>query len=59
MQKEQIQDKLLKTTKYKSFEMHYAVDAELIGGIMIRIGDKVVDSSIQTKRKQLRRVLQS
>ena len=41
-QKEQIQARLLATTKYVSFEIHYAVDASLIGGMVIRIGDRVV-----------------
>ena len=56
-QKEQIQARLLETTKYASFEMHYAVDAGLIGGMVIRIGDRVVDSSIQTKLLSLTREL--
>ena len=29
--------------------MHYAINKELIGGMQIRIKDRVVDSSIQTK----------
>lgn len=56
-QKEQIETKLLATTKYVSFEMHYDVDAGLIGGMVIRIGDRVVDSSIQTKLLKLSREL--
>ena len=52
-QKEQIEKKLLDTTDYVSFEMHYVVDKELIGGLVIRIGDRVVDSSIQTKLRKL------
>lgn len=56
-QKEQIQNKLLQTTKYVSFEMHYDVDESLIGGMVIRIGDRVVDSSIQTKLMKLTREL--
>lgn len=48
-QKKEIYDKLLQTTKYVAFEMHYSVDAGLIGGLVIRVGDKVVDSSIRTR----------
>ncbi|MCR5799029.1 MAG: ATP synthase F1 subunit delta [Lachnospiraceae bacterium] len=48
-QKNVIERKLLATTSYKQMEMHYEVDEELIGGMRIRIGDRVVDSSIQTK----------
>lgn len=56
-QKAQIVDKLIQTTKYVEFEMHYEVDAALIGGMVIRIGDRVVDSSIQTKLYDLSREL--
>jgi F-type H+-transporting ATPase subunit delta len=38
-------------------EMHYAINPELLGGMQIRIGDRVVDSSIQTKLNQLQRDL--
>ncbi|MDD6571612.1 MAG: ATP synthase F1 subunit delta [Thermoflexaceae bacterium] len=48
-QKAAIEEKLLKTTKYQSFEMKYKIDESLIGGMIIRIGDRVVDSSIKTK----------
>lgn len=48
-QKAAVEKRLLETTKYVKFEMHYEVDADLIGGMVIRIGDRVVDSSIRTK----------
>ncbi len=48
-QKESIEKRLLQTTPYESFRMNYNVDAGLIGGMVIRIGDRVVDSSIRTK----------
>ena len=56
-QKAQLTDKLIQTTKYVEFEMHYDVDAALIGGMVIRIKDRVVDSSIQTKLYDLSREL--
>ena len=56
-QKKQIEDRLLETTAYQSFRMHYAVDADLIGGMVIRIGDRVVDSSVRTKISELSREL--
>ena len=34
-------------------EMNYDIDASLIGGMRIRIGDRVVDSSISTKLNEL------
>lgn len=48
-EKESIEKKLLQTTPYESFRMNFRVDAALIGGMTIRIGDRVVDSSIRTK----------
>ena len=56
-QKEQVEKKLLETTNYVSFEMHYEVDAALIGGMVIRMGDRVVDSSIRTKLYNLSKEL--
>lgn len=56
-QKAQVVNKLIQTTKYVEFEMHYDVDAALIGGMVIRIGDRVVDSSIKTKIYDLSREL--
>ena len=47
--KQQLLKRLLETTRYESFELYYTVDASLIGGIRIRIGDRVVDSSIETE----------
>lgn len=52
-----IEKKLLDTTKYQSMEIHYDVDASLIGGMVIRIGDRVVDSSISTKLAELQKDL--
>lgn len=56
-QKAAVEKRLLETTKYVKFEMHYAVDAALIGGMVIRIGDRVVDSSVRTKISTLTREL--
>ncbi len=56
-EKEKIEKRLLETTDYKSFEMDYKVDKDLIGGMVIRIGDRVVDSSIRTKLYNLTREL--
>ena len=59
-QKDRVEKKLLQQTSYESFEVDYSVDASLIGGLVIRIGDRVVDSSIRTKldnmAKSLRKV---
>ena len=53
----EVEKRLLDTTKYKSMEISYGVDASLIGGMVIRIGDRVVDSSIRTKLNELQKDL--
>lgn len=57
IQKAQIKEKLLATTSYHEMEMYYSVDETLIGGMVIRIKDRVVDSSIKTKLSDLTRQL--
>ena len=56
-QKKAVAGKLLETTGYVDFQMHYSVDESLIGGMVIRIGDRVVDSSIKHKIDELSRSL--
>ena len=56
-EKKQIEDRLLATTTYKSMLRHYDTDESLIGGMQIRIGDRVVDSSIRTKITNLKHSL--
>ena len=56
-QKEQIEKKLLEVSDYESLEMHYELDDSLLGGIVIRIGDRVLDNSIRTKMDILSRQL--
>ncbi len=48
-QKQRIEHKLLDTTKYQTIEGVYQVDKDLIGGLVIRIADTVVDSSLKTQ----------
>ncbi|MGI6019630.1 MAG: ATP synthase F1 subunit delta [Marvinbryantia sp.] len=55
--KAKIEQKLLDTTKYVKMEMSYHVDPSLIGGMVIRIGDTVVDSSISNKLTEISRGL--
>lgn len=52
-QKKQVVTKLLETTNYNQMEMHYAINKNLIGGMVIRIEDRVVDSSVKTKLEKL------
>lgn len=56
-QKATVEQKLLSTTSYENFEMHYTVDQSLIGGMVIRIGDRVVDSSLRSRIQDLSRNL--
>lgn len=56
-QKERIKARLLKTTSYRTMELHYQVDPQIIGGMVIRIKDRVVDSSIRTKLNDLTKQL--
>lgn len=56
-QKSDIVEKLTQTSGYESLEMNYVVDASIFGGIRIRIGDRVVDNSIQTKLEDMTRSL--
>ena len=56
-QKKQVEARLLETTNYKKMEMHFEVQESLIGGMVIRIGDRVVDSSIRSKMEDLERSL--
>lgn len=58
-QKAKVEKRLLETTRYETFEMSYDVDSSLIGGMVIRIGDRVVDSSIKTKLYGLTRELRN
>ena len=56
-QKTGIEEKLIQTSGYQSLEMSYIVNPALLGGIRIRIGDRVVDNSIQTKLEEMTRSL--
>ncbi|MCI8529903.1 MAG: F0F1 ATP synthase subunit delta [Lachnospiraceae bacterium] len=56
-QKNALEAKLLQTSGYKKVELHYHVDSSIIGGMIIRINDRVVDSSIRTKLDDLTKQL--
>lgn len=53
-QKSKIEKKLLETTDYEKMEITYRVDTSLIGGLVIRIGDRVVDTSVKNRLTELR-----
>lgn len=52
-----VTDRLLEVTDYKEFQMHFSVDESLIGGMVIRVGDRVIDSSIKSKLNKLAKSL--
>lgn len=56
-QKNAVKAKLLETSGYREMEIHYTIDSSIIGGMIIRIGDRVVDSSIRTKLNGLKKQL--
>lgn len=56
-QKAAVEKRLLEVTKYVEFNMDYKVDPSLIGGMVIRIGDRVVDSSIRTQIENMAKEL--
>jgi len=57
IQKSHIVESLLNVTEFKKMEMTYSVDEKLIGGMVIRIGDRIVDSSIATHLNNLKKQL--
>lgn len=56
-QQKKIEQKLLETTDYKIIEGIYQVDKSLMGGLVIRIADTVVDSSLRTQLDKLSKQL--
>lgn len=52
-QKEKLRTKLLEITKYEQIDIVYKIDETLIGGMVIRIGDRVIDSSVKTKLNEM------
>ena len=52
-QKKKIEKRLLETTRYETMEIDYKVDESKIGGLMIRIGDRVVDSTLRSRLDRL------
>lgn len=56
-QRERIHSRLLETTQFETLEITYYVDPSLIGGMVIQIGERVVDSSVRTKLSGLTKKL--
>lgn len=56
-QKAAVEKRLIETTAYESMEISYTVDESLLGGLVIRIEDRVVDSSLKNKLEKLSKTL--
>lgn len=56
-QKKALEKKILATTSFRSLEMECSVDPKLIGGMIVSIGDRVVDNTLATKLHSLEREL--
>ena len=48
-QKKKLEEKILSATSFRSVDVKYLVEESLIGGMRIRIGDHILDTSISTK----------
>ena len=56
-QREKIENKLLEVSEYATLSVDYQVDESLLGGIVIRIGNRVLDNSIRSKLDAMTRDL--
>lgn len=56
-QKERLKDRLLEITSFKQLEFDYSINPDIIGGMILRIGDRVVDSSIRTEIDEMAKSL--
>ncbi|MDR0963181.1 MAG: ATP synthase F1 subunit delta [Clostridium sp.] len=56
-QKAQLMKRLLATTSFEKIHIEYALDPSLIGGIVIRMKDRVVDASVKTRLGNLTKQL--
>lgn len=53
VQKQRLEAYLLRDTHFQKLEMHYELDKSLLGGLVIRIGDRVIDTSVKGKLDRL------
>ena len=55
--RKKVEARVLEVTEYASLEMNYIVDESLLGGMVIRIGNQVLDNSIRSKLEAMSRQL--
>ncbi|MFQ9985684.1 MAG: ATP synthase F1 subunit delta [Lachnospiraceae bacterium] len=53
-QKQSLEKRLSETAGYRSVDVRYKVDQALLGGMVIRIRDRIVDGSLRTKLNRIR-----
>ena len=58
-EKKKVEARVLEVTDFASLEMNYKLDKSLLGGMVIRIGDQVLDNSIRSKLDAMGRQLAS
>lgn len=56
-QKQKVEKKLSEVSGYETLSMDYQIEESLLGGMIIRIGDRVLDNSIRTKLEMMSRKL--
>lgn len=54
-QQDKIRERILEVYSYETLEMHVETDASLLGGMVIRIGDEILDNSIRSKMEHMAR----
>lgn len=53
VQQQRIEADIIRDTKYKKLEVQYTIDPSIYGGLVIRIGDRVLDTSVRSKLARL------
>ena len=56
-QKEKIQQKALASSDYEALETTYEIDESIIGGLILRMDDRIVDNTVRTKLSAMGRHL--
>ena len=56
-QKAAVVSKLKECSEYEDLEMNYIIDKSVLGGMRIRLGDRVMDNTIQRKLSDMSRSL--
>lgn len=52
-QQEQVRKRLLEVTSYQEMEIKFKADPSILGGLIIRLGNQVLDGSIKNRLKEM------